>query len=63
MPLQRSLWGITKMLIITQGKSIQFWVTAKGLDLSGIDLDEPVTFSLQSKNDMGVTATQVNRVP
>ena len=55
--------GITKMLITIQGRFIQFWLTAEGLDLRGIDLGRPVTFSLQIKNNLGVTATHVDSVP
>jgi serine protease len=53
--------GITKMKI-TIGKDgeIGFRVKAKGLDLSGIDLANPVTFALQIGNDYGKADIQFN---
>lgn len=49
--------GITLMEISDGG---QFKVRAEGLDLSGLDPNNPIPFSLQIGNDIGETEIQVN---
>jgi len=48
--------GITRMEITDGG---QFKVRAEGLDLSGIDPNNPIPFSLQIGNDIGETEIQL----
>jgi hypothetical protein len=49
------LGGITSMVITTFNREVRFQVIADRLNLTGLDSQKSVSFSLQIKDDLGVT--------
>jgi hypothetical protein len=50
-----SLGGITSMVITTINQEVRFQVIADHLNLTGLESQKSVSFSLQIKDDLGVT--------